>query len=381
MVRSLVLAYFRDRELQNSQEDLQVDLGLIILLHGASGVGKTFTVEYVADLCRKPLYPITCGDLGITAEEVGTRLKRIFVQDQKWKCVLLLDEADVVLSERGNDFKRNSLVSEYYQGILFLTTNRVGRIDDALKSRIHISLYYPPLGYESTMKIFQMNLERTGKRKNMRNGRQIRNVFHIAIALAENEAQMAKEGTRKRGSTRLMRKSAVLRARHFELVENASSNFDAYLQNVLKMGYSDRAEQMFWRADRWKGERDGRSQGRGERDQDNYSTGRRSDTKNSRPKRRPIRVSSDSDLDSYDEAPPSNRNHGKEVKIDSDRAKDQAHDKEGGRKDKAKAYNNREEKKDRNKGRDLNQGKEKDIDRKEPRRNRKIIIDSDQESD
>ncbi|KAL2674245.1 hypothetical protein Neosp_012696 [[Neocosmospora] mangrovei] len=69
--------------------------GLIVLLHGAPGVGKTSTAECVADLCRKPLYPITCGDLGITAVEVETRLKRIFIQAQKWECVLLLDEASV----------------------------------------------------------------------------------------------------------------------------------------------------------------------------------------------------------------------------------------------------------------------------------------------
>lgn len=34
---------------------------------------------------------------------------------------------------------------EYYAGILFLTTNRVALFDDAFKSRIHMSLYYPAL--------------------------------------------------------------------------------------------------------------------------------------------------------------------------------------------------------------------------------------------
>jgi hypothetical protein len=33
-------------------------------------------------------------------------------------------------------------VLEYYSGILFLTTNRVGIMDEAFKSRIHVSLYY-----------------------------------------------------------------------------------------------------------------------------------------------------------------------------------------------------------------------------------------------
>lgn len=34
-------------------------------------------------------------------------------------------------------------VLKYYNGILFLTTNRVGTLDEAFKSRVHLSLYYP----------------------------------------------------------------------------------------------------------------------------------------------------------------------------------------------------------------------------------------------
>lgn len=32
-----------------------------------------------------------------------------------------------------------------YEGILFLTTNRVGAFDDAFISRIHVKLFYAPL--------------------------------------------------------------------------------------------------------------------------------------------------------------------------------------------------------------------------------------------
>ena len=56
-------------------------------------------------------------------------------------------------------------VLEYYTGILFLTTNRVGAFDEAFKSRIHISLYYPPLEEEQTKSIWKMNLDRTMSRK------------------------------------------------------------------------------------------------------------------------------------------------------------------------------------------------------------------------
>jgi len=34
---------------------------------------------------------------------------------------------------------------DYFQGILFLTTNRVGHFDEASMSRIHVSIGYDPL--------------------------------------------------------------------------------------------------------------------------------------------------------------------------------------------------------------------------------------------
>lgn len=34
---------------------------------------------------------------------------------------------------------------EFYDGILFLTTNRVGAFDDAIMSRVHIQMFYPNL--------------------------------------------------------------------------------------------------------------------------------------------------------------------------------------------------------------------------------------------
>lgn len=52
--------------------------GLIILLHGAPGVGKTSTAETVAAYTRRPLYPITCGDVGQTPEEVEKKMEHHF---------------------------------------------------------------------------------------------------------------------------------------------------------------------------------------------------------------------------------------------------------------------------------------------------------------
>lgn len=164
VVRGLVMSHFQKKALERRYADTGVDgpgqdliqgkgRGLVVLLHGVPGVGKTATAEAVAMENHKPLFVITCGDLGLSPYEVEMSLKNVFRLAHLWDCVLLLDEADVFLSQRSqHDMKRNALVSvflrvlEYYNGLLFLTTNRVGTIDEAFKSRIHLSLYYvsPP---------------------------------------------------------------------------------------------------------------------------------------------------------------------------------------------------------------------------------------------
>ena len=89
--------------------------GLVLLLHGVPGVGKTSTAESVATQLKRPLLPITCGDLGTTASEVENNLETYFELGSKWGCVLLLDEADVFMAKRTTgDFERNALVSSKY---------------------------------------------------------------------------------------------------------------------------------------------------------------------------------------------------------------------------------------------------------------------------
>ena len=122
----------------------------------------------MADHARRPLFPITCGDIGETAAEVEKNLLYNFRLAHKWGCVLLLDEADVFLAKRNKtDLRRNAVTSiflrslEYYAGILFLTTNRVGSIDPAFKSRIHISLFYPRFDLEATLRLYAPYITRT----------------------------------------------------------------------------------------------------------------------------------------------------------------------------------------------------------------------------
>jgi SpoVK/Ycf46/Vps4 family AAA+-type ATPase len=141
--------------------------GLIILLHGGPGTGKTFTAESVAELAEKPLYRVTCGDIGTKPVEVEQYLESVLHLSKNWGCVVLLDEADVFLEQRSlTDLERNALVSiflrvlEYYEGILILTSNRVGTFDEAFKSRIQLSLHYENLDRSQRQKIWTNFLNR-----------------------------------------------------------------------------------------------------------------------------------------------------------------------------------------------------------------------------
>ncbi|KAI1451691.1 hypothetical protein F4805DRAFT_473407 [Annulohypoxylon moriforme] len=141
--------------------------GLILLLHGSPGTGKTLTAESVAEMTGKPLYRVTCGDIGTKAEHAEKYLDSVLHLGRLWGCVVLMDEADVFLERRSiEDLDRNALVSvflrvlEYYEGILILTSNRVHIFDEAFKSRIQLALYYPELGPSQRRRIWKNFLGR-----------------------------------------------------------------------------------------------------------------------------------------------------------------------------------------------------------------------------
>jgi SpoVK/Ycf46/Vps4 family AAA+-type ATPase len=168
--KDLVLTFVKNHRLaDNGTGDVVKGKGqgLIILLSGPPGTGKTLTAEAVADQVKKPLYHLQAEELGIQANTLGANLSKALEIVTAWKGIVLLDEADVFLARRSpNDIARNELVSiflrvlEYYQGIMFLTTNLFGDIDDAFRSRIHIHLLYPPLTHENRQKIWEKFMDR-----------------------------------------------------------------------------------------------------------------------------------------------------------------------------------------------------------------------------
>jgi len=141
--------------------------GRVFLLHGPPGVGKTLTGEGIAEYLKCPLYAVGAGDLGTDSHVLEQELQKIMDIAHSWGAVLLLDEADVFLEKRQHqDVHRNALVSiflrllEYFQGILFLTTNRVDTFDEAFQSRIHLALRYDELTFKARKEIWKMFLEK-----------------------------------------------------------------------------------------------------------------------------------------------------------------------------------------------------------------------------
>ncbi len=126
--------------------------GTTILCMGAPGLGKTLTAEVYSEVVGIPLYRVHSGQLGTSAESVEASLSTILRRASRWECILLLDEADVYIRERDNDMQHNAIVAEflrtleYFDGLLFMTTNRVDDVDDAILSRCIAVIRYetPP---------------------------------------------------------------------------------------------------------------------------------------------------------------------------------------------------------------------------------------------
>ncbi len=198
---------FAEAQVQNRQTFDDViegkGKGIIMLLSGAPGVGKTLTAESVAENMHVPLYMMSAGDLGLRPADIEFKLSNILEMVEKWNAVLLLDECDVFLEARStSDLERNKLVSiflrmlEYYEGILFLTTNRIDNIDAAFQSRIHVSIAYPDLTSHARRTIWKNFLEKSTLPYMVEdkdydelaqielNGRQIKNVLKVSQLLA-----------------------------------------------------------------------------------------------------------------------------------------------------------------------------------------------------
>ncbi|KAK9418246.1 putative P-loop containing nucleoside triphosphate hydrolase protein [Seiridium unicorne] len=244
MVQALVSSHQYPEDARNQAE--QKGKGLVILLHGSPGSGKTLTAETAAEGTKRVLFSASLGDLNKTniPWRFEYELKRILQYATLWKAVVLLDEADVFLEQRNEqsgDHSRNSLVAvflkelEYFSGIVFLTTNRMSSFDRAMKSRIHLALGYGPPGDAVRQRIWAQCLNRVPIEKRdlgdldevaqrlsttKMNGREISNALNTAQTIARF-------------------RNMKLQMEHIESVIKVKSAFDETIRRDMRKLTSD----------------------------------------------------------------------------------------------------------------------------------------------
>jgi AAA+ superfamily predicted ATPase len=136
--------------------------GTTVLCAGPAGVGKTLTAEVYSEIIKRPLYRVHSGQLGLNVAEMEKALKDTLTRAQRWGAVMLIDEADVYIKRRDDNIAANAVVGvflrvlEYFNGLLFLTTNRVDDIDEAIISRCIAMIKYHPPQVEDRRRLWQV---------------------------------------------------------------------------------------------------------------------------------------------------------------------------------------------------------------------------------
>lgn len=200
--------------------------GSTILCKGQPGVGKTLTAEVYAEIIKRPLYSIHSGNLGTQADNIRANLEEVFKRSKRWNAVLLLDEADVFVLERSNNIAQNAVVAEflrtleYFDGLLFMTTNRADSIDEAIISRCVAIIDYRAPERDDARVIWRVLAEALGVEIEDSLIEELLDGFpnivprdiKMLLALAARVARSKKEPL----SADLFAKCAMFRGKHFE---------------------------------------------------------------------------------------------------------------------------------------------------------------------
>lgn len=186
-----------------------------------------------AEHTHRALLNISTGELGSYEFRIEYELKRLLTYASTFQAIVLIDEADVFLEARksgpSDQLQQNAMVAskspqipspqhhltqwpvflrqlEYFQGIIFLTSNRVSVFDQAIKSRIHLALQYQSPGKSVRRMLWQKHLARVpvdeididieealdAVQDTEMNGREISNSITTATTLAKSEGSKLK---------------------------------------------------------------------------------------------------------------------------------------------------------------------------------------------
>ncbi len=122
-----------------------------VLLYGPPGTGKTMIAESMAAVLNKPLLTIGTAELQSQIPgQMERNIKKSFDKAKTNEAVILLDECDSLLYNREAvgaimSSEINCLLQEIerFDGVIILTTNRLGKLDPALQRRIIAKIKLP----------------------------------------------------------------------------------------------------------------------------------------------------------------------------------------------------------------------------------------------
>lgn len=158
------------RKKSGLEDTISYGAGLVLLLCGASGTGKTMTVNAVAHHLKKRVLLVDFPSLqgkNRDGGEVDADLRGLFREADMSNAVLFFDECETIFRQRdfGGDRLLNALLTEIerYEGIVFLATNRPFDLDEAMHRRITAVFEFKAPDHIQRRKIWQVLLKNSLK--------------------------------------------------------------------------------------------------------------------------------------------------------------------------------------------------------------------------
>ncbi|KAI0459792.1 hypothetical protein F5B21DRAFT_498949 [Xylaria acuta] len=283
-------------DLETHPHDVK-DRGLVVLLHGPPGSGKANCVKAAAESASpaRLVYHIRGGEPPSEPEKFASFVRNSLELANRWNGVVLFEDAEIYLSERDGDMNRSRIVSLFlnildeFQGVIFLTTGRVGLIDEALKARIHFALAFPHPSVHGSKSIWKGLMNRgykqgdrdvtfkakelmqwasrhagdSARKRRPWNEKRIANAIQAAITLAaegrggsdtDSGAEKPDLGDPRKDGDKLPQK-IELGENHLRLVARMTNMFDSYLEEC-RGNDEDRASEFSIRADKFEYDED-----------------------------------------------------------------------------------------------------------------------------
>jgi len=201
IIEEVVGAFDFNKEALAGEEET----GLVMLLHGPSGIGKTATVEAIAEYFRRPLYSLPLGILPLDTTLLGDTLTSRLDMARTWNAIILIEAGDILMqTQRENDpimeeHIRISTILEFFQHhrcIVFVTARTTCPV---YMSHFALTIQYHELDADSRQTLWSSMLSSEGDNISRRdieelsrvavNGRAMRNIHMTAKVLARSRKQ------------------------------------------------------------------------------------------------------------------------------------------------------------------------------------------------